>query len=439
MSENLDRDQTLPPHSPRAEDAVLAAVIKSKGAVLDEIQPILAPNDFYAPDKGAIYREMVDLHSASKPVDSVLFTTLTDKQANIVADLDMHPLSAHGPHYARIVAEQATLREIISHAAKIAEAAFRDGANPAELLRIMDVEASRLAAGSGVIDPVVLPEAWIERVRNTVAARDSTSKLAGISWGFEELDRMTLGLRAGAVYMLAARTSVGKTQLGLQVAMNVADGAHVIYVTLEMSVEEMGERALVMASGLDKNRLATNRLAPVEREEMDSSLTEMQAFLGLAFVDDAVTVKDVADKVRWFRAKIGEPSLLVIDYLQLLEDGDLTGEAGLSAVSKAVKRLARRENIPVLSLAQFNREADKEIGAPTLSQLRGSGALEQDADVVIALHREAKGRQNELDIIMRKNRGAGMPRETGRKLFWDDEKNRYLATTPVYQPIDLPI
>jgi replicative DNA helicase len=389
-----------PPCNLDAEKGVLGSVLLLP-EVLDDLALILRCEDFYDEANGRLYSHMLALHEAGRPVE---VTLLVDRLKG-AGDYDLvggaaylyevgtavhHAASA--AHYAGIVKDKAILRSLIHTSTDILRDAYdqaipaRDMLNRAEQKMFGILESD----GGGKVSDIrsVLMEAMAridKRMSGELAA-------AGIETGFTDLDVLTGGLHNGELVILAARPSMGKTALALNMAEHVALKSHVpvLFVSLEMSSLELADRMLCSIAEVDGNRLRNGHITQDERKR----LVEKNAHLGEAplFIDDSPsrTMTEIAAASRRLKRR-GGLGLVVIDYLQLIEPDNPSDsrQEQVARIARRLKGLARELAIPVLCLAQLNRQAEvTRDNKPRLSHLRESGAIEQDADVVMFVHRE---------------------------------------------------
>jgi replicative DNA helicase len=441
--EDRSVDKTLPPHSIYAEEAVLGSILKSASSIA-RVADILRPEYFYEVPHRHIFRAMLALFRDGQPVD---YQTIADRLQQLglyepaggvlyLSQLNLAtPTASLIDHYAAIVQRTHMLRRLISAAHSIAVDAYRDPEDTQAVLARAEslILACRLDGFGPQTDWT--PQQWTEAVMESISARQG-GELAGYGTGLHALDRMTLGLRGGKVYVLCARTSVGKSVLALQIAENVAaKHGTVLYASGEMKPEELGERLVVSASGVDAERLATGSL---ELDEGNQVMEVLQRFAagGLYFrhggIMDVPTIR--ANALRW-RAETGRLALIVVDYVQQLEDLEGDGrsrERNVALASSRLKRLAVELDVPIIAVAQLNRDPEHRVDKrPVLSDLRESGAIENDADMVVAMYREEMYSPSDsnaglLQLIMLKNRaGVGMPAGQFRQVIWVPNRHCY--------------
>lgn len=412
------------PANLEAERAVLGALLIDPDAII-KIANFLRPSDFYRERHAWIYEAMFALNERHEPLD---FVTLVDElerreqleaiggPAYITELITSTPAAVYVDHYARIVERTAVLRRLISAAGKIAELAYDesqdvdDAVDRAEQI-IFGVSESRIHRDlqpiRAIMTNVVEHIGYLSRNRDT---------MMGVPTGFVHLDKMLGGLQKSDLIILAARPGMGKSSLALSIAVNGAtrNNARVAIFSLEMSNEQLVQRMLSMVTGIDSHRL---RLGDVQDENEWNILMEAANSLASTsiFIDDtpAVSVTEVRTKARRLYAEHGL-DMIIIDYMQLMS-GQTSGrnenrQQEISYISRSLKSLARELNVPVIALSQLSRAVESRSDKrPMLSDLRESGSIEQDADVVLFIYRddyydEDSEKQNIADVLVAKHR-----------------------------------
>lgn len=413
------------PANIEAERAVLGALMIDPDAIV-KVANFLRAQDFYRERHGWIYDAMTALNERHEPLD---FVTLNDElerrgqledvggPAYLTDLISTTPTAIYVDHYARIVERTAVLRRLISAAGKIAELAYDESQDVDEVVDraeqiVFGISESRIHRDLTPIRAIISDV--VERIDFLTRNRDT---LMGVPTGFTLLDRLLGGLQKSDLIILAARPGMGKSSLALSVALNASrrNNARVAVFSLEMSNEQLVQRLLSMETAIDSHRL---RMGHVNEEEWPI-LMEAANMLGAApiYIDDTpgITVNDLRTKARRLYAENGL-DLLIIDYMQLM-----TGAAGgggrnenrqqeISYISRSLKALARELNVPVIALSQLSRAVEsRNDKRPMLSDLRESGSIEQDADVVLFIYREDyyvedSERQNIADVLIAKHR-----------------------------------
>ena len=392
----------LPPQSTEAEQSVLGAILIDRDAVV-EIAEFLRPEDFYRPANGTVYAAMLELFDRREPVDIVTVAEALERSDQLetiggrsyLSSLsNQTPTAVHAVQYARIVERKAVLRNLISAAGKIAGIGYEDPAEIQEAIdraesELFNVSQRRISTGFSTLK-TLLHDAY-DRLDYLHAHR---GEISGVRTGFTDLDTLTTGLQKSDLIVLAARPSVGKTSFALNIAEHAAvnDGRSVGVFSLEMSKEQLVLRLLSSVANIDSQRLRTGFL-----EEMDfARLAPAMNALSQApvYIDDTpnITAMELRTKARRLQAEAGL-DLIIVDYLQLMQATSQNRDANrvqeVSEISRGLKALARELSVPVIALSQLSRQPEmRESKEPRLSDLRESGAIEQDADLVMFLWRE---------------------------------------------------
>jgi replicative DNA helicase len=410
----VDRPEPIPRRDLEAEQAVLGGILLAPHTVA-AVSAILSPADFYHPAHEVIFEAILALDRRHEPIDVLTVSNelISIRRINTVGGrqylgelTDSVPTVAHIEQHAQIVADNAALRRLrrgcVSTIGKIddhgntREAVFDHGAR--EYLRATEMRS--------IAEPVSILDAMEESLEKIIATLDRGSRVTGRSTGFHDLDANLAGLHPGQLIILAARPAMGKSALALNFAHAVAagtrerPGAPVLFVSIEMKRVELANRLLCAVTRVDAERVRTNSLT---QEDMNAWTSGMQQLgqLPLWIVDsDSATLEGLKATARRFRAKRGqrrapaeepEIGLIVVDYLQLMRGSEQSREQQISNISRGLKELAGEMNCPIVALSQLNRDLEKRPGKdrrPQLSDLRESGAIEQDADVVLFVYRD---------------------------------------------------
>ena len=422
MSEH-SRIERLPPQNVDAEEAILGALLIDPDAII-RVATFLTSEDFYREKHGWIYDTALTLHDRREPIDLLtVCDELEHRQqldevggpAFITALTNAVPTSIHAEHYARIVERTATRRRLIDAAGQIAALAYQEADDVDEVVDraeqvLFGVSERRISRELVPIRQVL--SKYYDRIEYLTLHR---GELIGIPTGFQRIDKLLGGLQRSDLVILAARPSVGKTSLALSFAHNAAKkyGQRVAFFSLEMSNEQVVQRLISSETGIDAQRL---RRGEIEQDEWGRF---MKATNDLAetyfYIDDTpgASALELRTKARRLHAEVGI-DLMVVDYLQLMR-GDYRSEnrvQEISSISRALKALARELNVPVLALSQLSRSVEiRSDKRPILSDLRESGALEQDADVVMFIYRDEMYNDNTewpniADIMVAKHRNG---------------------------------
>jgi len=388
------------PHNLEAERSVLGALFVDREAII-RVRSTLQPEDFYRPAHREIYAAIIDLYDRRVPPDQATVADELERREQLetvggIAYLfelpTLTPTAAHVESYADIVRRESTRRKLIVVGGNIVRLGYDDSAEVVDALDqserlLFDVSQSRVTRDFKPISYYL--DAFFERIDFVQQHR---GELVGVPTGFTDLDKMTGGLQQSDLIILAARPGVGKTSFVLSMAYNAAKqhGRHVGIFSLEMSGEQLVQRILAMETGVDSQRL---RLGYVDDNEWPAI---SRAIGNLAnapiYIDDtpAITISELRSKARHLQAEAGV-DMLIIDYLQLMRGGGKgdNRQQEVSEISRSLKELARDLNIPVMACAQLSRAVESRTSKiPVLSDLRESGSIEQDADIVMFIYRE---------------------------------------------------
>lgn len=415
----------LPPHNLEAEQAVLGAMLISPDAVAEGSES-LEPDDFYSTAHQIIFRAMRDLYESGQPVDVITTSASLQGQdgalervggveylANLAAAM---PTALHIEHYAKIVREKALMRRIIQTATEIASTGYAAENDAGDLLsdaerKILDLSQSRRVRDFTHIADVL--ESAFERIEQLYA---NEGKLTGVPTGYSELDRMTSGFQNSDLIIVAARPSVGKTAFALNIAQNVAVRAAlpVAIFSLEMSKDQLVQRMICAEGYLDGHKLRTGALDDDDWPKLSMAVSALSN--APIFIDDSpgITVPEMRSKLRRLKAQHGL-GFVVIDYLQLIHGRKSAGEnrqQEISEISRTLKQLARELSVPIVALAQLSRSVEqRQDKRPMLSDIRESGSIEQDADIVAFLYRDdyydpESTKKNIVEVLIAKQRNG---------------------------------
>ena len=392
----------LPPQSIEAEQSVLGAILIDRDAMI-EIADFLKPEDFYRQAHGRIYAVMLDLSERREPIDIVTVSEALERTGDLEAVggrsylgtlSNSTPTAVHAGQYARIVERKSLLRNLIGAAGKIAGIGYED---PAEIQEAIDRAESELFAvsqrriGAGFSPLKSLLHDAYDRLDYLHAHR---GEISGVRTGFGDLDTLTTGLQKSDLVILAARPSVGKTSFALNIAEHAAvtDRKSVGIFSLEMSKVQLVLRLLSSVSNIDSQRLRTGFLEELDFARIAPAMNSLSE--APIFIDDTpnITTMELRTKARRLQAEVGV-DLIIVDYLQLMQSSTTTRDANrvqeVSEISRGLKALARELKVPVIALSQLSRQPEmRESKEPRLSDLRESGSIEQDADLVMFLWRE---------------------------------------------------
>lgn len=418
------QNMRIPPHSIEAEQSVLGSMIMDHDAVIVASE-ILRASDFYRPDHAQIFAAIMELYTSGNPIDLI---TIQDKLVqhgvleqvgglSYIADLASSvPTSAHIKQYAKIVQEKATLRKLIKVSTDISAKSY-EGEEPLDNIMnfaeksIFDVLQNKKTEDFTGIDEIVLTS--IEKIEE---AHKSKGGITGIETGFIDLDHRTAGLQPSDLVLVAARPSMGKTAFSLNIIQTagIKNKKSVAVFSLEMSKDQLVSRMLCAEAMVDSQKARTGMLEPADWERIGQSLPNITN--SRIFIDDTpgINVMDMRAKCRRLKMEKGL-DLIMIDYLQLMSgvgDSGASRQQEISDISRSLKALAREMQAPVIALSQLSRACEQRADhRPMLSDLRESGAIEQDADVVMFLYRDEyyhpdTKKKNVGEVIIAKQRNG---------------------------------
>lgn len=414
----------LPPQNIEAEQSVLGSLLIDPDAIL-KVSTFLRPEDFYREAHQRIFNAILQLHERRMPADFITVVDELERQgqlefvggaAYITSLINMVPTSIHVEHYARIVERAAIMRRLITAAGQIAALAYeeRDDVDAVidEAERIL-FEVSQRRVSRSLVPISEIIKSYYDRIEFLVEHRDQT---LGVPTGFADLDRLLGGLQPSDLIIIAARPGMGKTSLAVSIAMNAAlkHNAVVAIFTLEMAAEQLVQRMISGQTGIDSQRLRLGRIEDLEWEKF----THASGVLSEAaiFIDDTPSPSpmEIRTKARRLAAEY-DLDLIIIDYLQLMQAGDRRVEnrvQEISYISRSLKSLARELKVPVVAISQLSRAVEaRQDKIPQLADLRESGSIEQDADVVMFIYREEMynpetDRAHIADVIVAKHRNG---------------------------------
>lgn len=433
------------PQNLDAEEMILGAILLSEKTI-EKVSEEVHPDDFFRQSHGTIFRACLAMNAAGETVDVVTLTDYLAREKLLAAAGGRHriselgalaPSAGNAAHYARLVHDAARRRRIQTAAQRINRLATSGEGTPEELATTAERELQAAISTTGRGDFVHVGDAVgeiVDRIGEAVAAG---KPMMGAQTGFPDLDSLLTGLHPGQLIVVAARPGVGKSVFVQNVAENLADrGTPTAFFSLEMSQQEIALRALCRKAQIDLTRLRTGRVDQVQLESLRRLHTEMQA--RPLYVEDNASLKPSELRARARRLKSQNGlGLLVVDYLQLMisEESREKKNDEVAALSRAMKLLAKELAIPVILVSQLNRNTEyRSDKRPTLSDLRDSGAIEQDADVVIFLYREETyktvdpGESGQAELIVAKNRMGAT--DTVKLLFLG---RRQTFATPAHQ------
>ena len=425
----------IPPHSVEAEQSVIGGLLLENEA-LDKVADILTAQDFYRHDHKAIFQHIAKLIEHNKPADIVTVAESLENNAELsgvggIAYLgalaQSTPTAANIRRYAEIVRERAVMRQLVVVGSGIAESAYApNGRDAQQLLDEAEAKIFQIAEGGnrsseGFVDIKVLLPKVADRI-DYLYSRDNPSAVTGIPTGFNDLDSMTSGLQGGDLIIVAGRPSMGKTAFSLNIAENVALDTKlpVAVFSMEMGSTQLAMRMIGSVGRLDQHRMRNGNLEDEDWERLTTALGRLNE--APIFIDEgsALSSFDVRARARRLHRQCGKLGLIVIDYLQLMSaPAGRQGEnraTEISEISRSLKALAKELDCPVVALSQLNRSVESRPDKrPLMSDLRESGAIEQDADVILFIYRDEVYNPDSLDkgmaeIIIGKQRNGPIGR-----------------------------
>ena len=417
----------LPPHHLEAEQSVLSAVLIDNDTLTD-IAPILKPDDFYKPSHQIIYTSMSELYSRNEPVDLVtLVNHLKEKGkleeaggATYLSRLvDTIPITVNAEYHGKIIHDKASLRKLIGKSSEIIHRCYEEKGDASDIIDYAQTAIFNVA--DNTLKPTFshLRELVIENINTLEERQNNDSEYSGIPTGFKQFDKLTSGLQNSDLIILAARPSMGKTAFALNIARNVAiDKDKLVAVfSLEMSKEQLSMRLLTSEARVNSERLKTGMIG----EDDWLKVTEAAGVISEApiYIDDSPNLTAMEIRAKSRRLKMDKDlALIVIDYLQLMKV-QVTGDRRdleIAEISRSLKSLAKELNIPILVLSQLNRMVEQRADKrPMMSDLRESGAIEQDADIIAFIYRDEvynkddnNPNKGKAEIIVAKNRNGAV-------------------------------
>lgn len=432
----------VPPQNTDAEASLLGAILIDTDALV-KIADRIDPDDFYDERHRYIYEAVVKLYDKHSPIDVL---TLSDQMkasktlnaiggSSYLAELtNFVPTAAHVEQYAEIVGQKAMRRRLIKAAQEITTLGFNETNQLQDLIEQAETRLFEVSQRHIKQDITTLENILSESFERLDELHKDKGKIRGVPTGYKDMDNILAGLQPSDLFVLAARPSMGKTALALNLAHNVAvgTGKPVLLFSLEMSKEQLVDRMLAMESGVDAWALRTGNLTDADFEKIGQAMGTLSE--APIYIDDSpsITVSELRTKARR-EAHKHELGLVVVDYLQLMSGGARFGGEGnrvqeISEISRGLKAVARELNVPLLALSQLSRSVEsRSPQIPQLADLRESGSIEQDADVVAFIYREdyynpETDRRNITDILIKKHRNG----TTGAlELYFDKEKQRF--------------
>lgn len=437
-----DSQAKLPPQNIDAEASLLGAILIDSDAIV-KIADSVRAHDFYEEKHRYIFEGISQLYEGHSPVDVL---TLADKlKANGTLELvggaaylteltNYVPTAAHAEQYAGIVTQKSLRRRLIKASQNIVGLGYDESKDLKDLIEEAERHLFQVSQEHVGQDVISLEDILSESFDRLDELHKDKGKVRGIPTGFRDLDKILAGLQRSDLFILAARPSMGKTALALNLAHNIAVKSNeaVLFFSLEMSKEQLVDRLLAMESGVNAWSLRTGNLTDSDFEKIGTAMGALSE--APIFIDDTpgITVSDLRTKARReaHKRKLG---VIMVDYLQLMSGGGRFGSEAnrvqeISEISRGLKSIARELNVPLIALSQLSRSVEsRSPQIPQLADLRESGSIEQDADVVAFLYREEyyrpdTDRKNLTDVLIKKHRNGPTG---GVELYFDREKQRF--------------
>ncbi len=419
-SDSFDR---IPPQSPEAEQSVLGSMLLSKD-VIGDVGEILRGRDFYKPANETIYNVIIDLYSKAEPADPVTVSGELSRAGNLSRVggaaylhtlVSMVPTAANAVYYARIVRERSLLRGLVSAGTRIVQLGYAEAGGDVDgLLDSAQAEVMAISENRSGQDYASLQEMSEEIIKELNDIAENKGKLSGVTTGFSDLDRLTQGFHPGQMIIVAARPAMGKSTLSLDFcrAAAIHSGVTAAIFSLEMSRSEIAMRLLSAETGVWLSKMRSGEMNSQDWTAVTKVIGEISS--APLFIDDSpnMSMTEIRSKCRRLKQQ-HNLGLVVVDYLQLMSSGRQveSRQQEVSEFSRSLKLLAKELSIPVVAVAQLNRGPEQRSDhRPMMADLRESGSLEQDADVVLLLHRpdyyDSEDRTGEADIIVAKHRNG---------------------------------
>jgi replicative DNA helicase len=420
----VSQSAPVPPQNLEAEESVLGAMMLPGGAI-GTVSEILDAGDFYRESHAKIYRAALALYAKGEPVDAI---TLVDElegrseledvggRARVHELAALVPASANASHYARIVSEMATLRGLIRVGSEIARLGWDRPGETTDLVDRAEQSVFELAQDRVSSEFTHIEELLKESFERITQLYEEGADVTGVSSGFKDLDRLTSGFQPGNLIIVAARPSMGKSALGLCIAANLAvrHEVPVALFTLEMSKSEVTQRLMCSEAKVESQRLRNGKLAADDWPRLTAACDKLAK--APIYVDDtgSITMMEIRSKARRLKSREPKLGLVVVDYMQLMTSGSNAENRvqEVSQISRSLKVLARDLDVPIIALSQLSRAVEQRHDKrPILSDLRESGSIEQDADLVAFIYRDEyyndeSDQQGIAEVILAKHRNG---------------------------------
>ena len=409
------------------EKELLSAMMFKNGIAIPKIQGLVHEDDFYRPEHRIIFHELMEIYRSGSP-PNVLSLVEKLRQKGKLADIGIRYITglsslantdAYAEGFAKEIRDRSILRQLILLGQEISESAYENKMPASEILREAEKKLLTATIRTDRRDPQKISDVLRRSFENIQHIHNNPGALIGVPTGLTDLERVLNGLHKSDLILLAARPSMGKTALALNIAANAARTGRVVAVfSLEMSSDQIGTRMLSSASGVNSMHLNTGNLSDGDMRQLIDALEELSRLE--LFIDDTagISMADLRTKTRRIKHELGQLDLIVLDYLQLMQgqrerNFESNRQQEISEISRSLKALARELEVPILALSQLSRNVEMRAEKkPQLSDLRESGSLEQDADIVMFLYRDEyynrddTDNENVAELIIAKNRNG---------------------------------
>ena len=416
----------VPPHDIEAEQAVLGSMLTDKDAVISAIE-VLKEEDFYRTDNRAIYEAILNLYNRAEPIDIITVKAELESMGKfeqvggltyLVSLPDKVPTTANAMKYIKIVEEKSTLRSLIKTANEIIELGYDPTEDVEDIMESAEKKIFNIMQNKDKKGYAPIQDILVESFNQLEELYNRKQHITGVPSGFIELDYKTAGFHGSDLVLIAARPAMGKSAFALNIATNAAVRANVpvVIFSLEMSKEQMVNRILCSEAMVDSNKVRTGKLEEDDWTKLAGSIGPLSD--SEIYIDDTpgISVSEIRAKCRKLKIE-KDIGLVVIDYLQLIQGSNKRNgsrEQEISEISRSLKILAKEINVPVIALSQLSRAVEQRPDhRPMLSDLRESGAIEQDADIVMFLYRDdyynkESEKKDIAEVIIAKHRGGSL-------------------------------
>ncbi len=414
----------VPPHDIEAEQAILGCMLTDRDSVISAIE-VLKAEAFYREDNKAIYSAILGLYSKSEPIDIITVKAELVETGNFervggleyLASLpERVPTTANVEKYIKIVEEKSMLRKLINTSNELVALGYNETEEVDNIMDMAEKKIFDLASKKNTKGYTAIKDVLVESFAKLEDLYNSKGRLSGTSTGFTDLDSKTSGLHDSDLVIIAARPAMGKSAFAINLGTNVAlqSGKGVVIFNLEMSKDQVGNRILCSEAMVDSNKIRTGLIEDDDWVKLASTLGRLSE--APIYIDDTAGISIMEIRAKCRKLKLEKDiGLIVIDYLQLIQGSgnkNTSREQEISEISRSLKVLAKELNVPVIALSQLSRSVEKrDDKRPMLSDLRESGAIEQDADIVIFLYRDDyynpdSEKKNVAEVILAKHRGG---------------------------------